>query len=402
MKDLFITDRKISPFIYVAIVVYFVAHLLTAANISQEYFSHTLRVIIDGIVLVLLIIHLIIRDIKNPKWLVADAAVFAGTIAITRIGSINSSLIFFAAFVIAVAGADMRKIAKLSFITIALTVALIVTLSYTGAIEPEVFIRSRNGLMYSITSFGFSGYASLSYAVFILNICYLIMRKDVKYWELPIMVFADYLIFCLIDNRLVFVIEILMLIMFALFKLGRNTFVRNRIFSIIMATLPCVMLVLSIYTAVAYDPTAGNKLNELDTALSGRLTYAHQALETLDITAFGQEVKMRGNLPFGETSTTAYFFIDNGYLAYLYLNGIVVLGILLFMSTFVIYKSSRDGNYTVLSIMLATVIGNFVSPLFMLVDFWLLNPILFFFVDLFLSAINKKRYVIGITEESYS
>ncbi len=390
-----IRSRKSTVLVYIALAVFIVFKLWERTTISYRLGAIEYNGI-TAAVMGLLILRLIIRDYKSLKWIIADVLVVAGAFSLTGMWGYNKELVTLALLIMASFGTSFYNLVKTSFISVAAMTGFVLCCYGLGFAENLRFIRIHDSDVFYVNSLGFDAYATLSYCAFILTTGYLFLRKaSFKYWEIPIILVLDFFVFKITDNRLMFVSEVILFAIYVIVRLGRNTFVKNKVFAVCCAAIPGVITLISFITSYFFNPNANNFLNWLDDKLVGRLTFTRQAFDKYPLTFTGQRVKMTGNLPEGMeyTASNPKFFIDNGYLYYYFAYGVIALAVILFIYTVFIYRAAREGHYTLLAILITISIANFVNATMLYVDLFIPQVFVLGFLNYFISGFTKDKDV---------
>lgn len=388
-----IRSKKSAILVYVALGIYIIFKIWIRSKIAY----HPGRYATGGVtvlVITLLILRLIIRDHKSVKWITADILVVAGAFSLTGMWQYNKEVVFLALFIMGSFGTRFYDLVKTSFIAVAGMLAFVPICCALGFAENLKFIRIHGDDVFYVDSFGFDAYATVSYCAFILTMGYLYLRKNsFKYWEIPIILALDYLVFKITDNRLMFLSEVILFAVYVAVRLGRNVFVKNKIFACFCAAIPGVVTVISFITSYFFNPNAHNFLNWLDGKLVGRLTFTRQAFDKYSLTFTGQKVKMVGNLPEGMeySANNPKFFIDNGYLYYYFAYGVIALSVILFIYTVFIYRAAREGHYTLLAVLITISLSNFVNATMLFVDLFIPQVFILGFLNYFISGFTKNK-----------
>ena len=390
-----IRSRKSTVLVYISLAVFIVFKLWGRTTISYRLGAIEYNGI-TAAVMGLLILRLIIRDYKSLKWIIADVLVVAGAFSLTGMWGYNKELVTLALLIMASFGTSFYNLVKTSFISVAAMTGFVLCCYGLGFAENLRFIRIHDSDVFYVNSLGFDAYATLSYCAFILTTGYLFLRKaSFKYWEIPIILVLDFFVFKITDNRLMFVSEVILFAIYVIVRLGRNAFVKNKVFAVCCAAIPGVITLISFITSYFFNPNANNFLNWLDDKLVGRLTFTRQAFDKYPLTFTGQGVKMTGNLPEGMeyTASNPKFFIDNGYLYYYFAYGVIALAVILFIYTVFIYRSAREGHYTLLAILITISIANFVNATMLYVDLFIPQVFVLGFLNYFISGFTKDKDV---------
>jgi hypothetical protein len=263
------------------------------------------------------------RTIQEGGLIVVGLAVFM--VILTQINAGTSQLTLFVATLLGARHVRPRAIAKVAFWSILLSVAMVLLLMAMGHLPDAVFIqgdRSRHSL-------GFTYVGMLD--LYLLHLALLaIYLKGGRLHVATMLAFiaAHLLAYSWSVVRGTLAVSLLVWVLFVLCIKRRPGRVLGGAISVIAILWIPVCLGISAYTAIGYQPGIEfwSVVNEL---FSGRLRLAQTALLTYGITPFGQVITWVGAnaVQSGSFASSAYNYVDSGYLQVLIQFGWVTLAV---------------------------------------------------------------------------
>lgn len=239
--------------------------------------------------------------------------------------SMDPSFFYYFVFIMGAKNVSFKKILKMFLclevcmiiITLAVAVAGWIP-SLTIGRHDEATVRLALGMIYPTDFAARTFYLLVTYALY----------RDFKF-NLPEYLGAiglTFTMYFLTDTRVDFILMLLLIILVAIkvpaFRL--LVFLNHRR----LAILTFVFIMLNVFLAYLYHPT--NPIMRIaNKALSGRLTYGHEAFKRYNVTLFGQVVPQVGNGGIHH-GTFDYFFIDVSFIRVLIMLGSFCFVVLLY------------------------------------------------------------------------
>jgi hypothetical protein len=282
---------------FVAYVVWLVWKLsqTTMLSLSEGSIVYTC---IHIFVLGMLLISIFLRFQLDKAFFLA----FAGAVLGMLIKHFANDITVFDLVLLLYAGHDIpfKKIAKVTFVVLAVSTVLVVVSSQLGIIQDHIFYRGsemRHGL-------GFRYTTNVSHLYLSIIILYVIVRDgDVSLPEWGVILAIDTEIFILTDSRnscgLVVVLCVLVLC---------SKYVRKKEFSAALAVLARLsfplLAAMCLVFALAYNSSnpIWQRINKIE---SNRVAQDHASFQKYGVRAFGQEINFANRLiALGETEKT--------------------------------------------------------------------------------------------------
>lgn len=262
--------------------------------------------------------------------------------------------------IIAAYGVAFERIARLVLLAELLMVFAVMLATMFGLIPNDFHIRNSNGVIRHNLGFAFAAYPAIF--TYYLSTLYLFVRKErVKPLESGAIVILNAVLFILTDTKTELIMAVCAVVGFMLLR--RNSAVVGKILRHISVWIMPVLTVLSIILAVGYR--ADNPVyRDLNSALSGRLSLAHKAMDEYGATPFGNEIEWidLSTIEAEGLESSAHNIVDNGYLHILYNYGYVFLAaFILAYSNTLRWCIARGDLYTVLLISIMAV-HMFITP----------------------------------------
>lgn len=375
-------EKKIivENFVYlVALCLYIVLSLINSSTVRLKIDLTLTSSILNYSVIILLIIKLIIQNTFMLKDVLIKSLIILVSLIPYRLYGIH--LFLLALFIVSADHIDFEKIVKVSVISSAITIIIIMLLSQSGFIED--FVQFRNGKIRK--AFGFMYVTVFASKVMYTIAGYIYLRKNkLTFWEfggiVALLIFIDQ--FC--DARLSVISIILLLIAYLSVRFASSLW-SNRLLKFIVCNSYWIFAIC--ITIISWQYNGVGLFAEINTLLSGRLRLGHSALLQYPVNLFGQRIIQYGN---GGTQTRditrQYFYIDSSYLRILLMYGIVVFLAFGLIFYFVFKRGFKEENLYLVAILLVIVSTG-------MVDENLLSPVNIFILALY-AEINghSKRY----------
>lgn len=116
-----------------------------------------------------------------------------------------------------------------------------------------------------------------------------------------------------------------------------------------------ILAIISIMAPIQYLTSTNVFLRLFDVISDFRLGYSSQAIKQYGLTLFGEDIKFFGAGWGTNLVSNKYFYVDNGYLQVALLYGVIIIILLCFGFSLVIYKYAKIKNGTVLLIILIVI-----------------------------------------------
>ena len=312
----------------------------------------------------LFLTKMVLEQVYQKKYLIACAVGFVFA-ALCVFSSGNKTMVFTLMALVAGYNCNWKKILKIC--TYVFGIGLVVTLLLCIFHIFHDTILDSDRMRHNL---GFNWVTLAPIYMFFISIGYTNVRKNKNRLVLIGLWIVSYILYKLTDTRLTFLLNSLYL--FGVMLQSKNERKQWRVirpFRKVLWLLPFVIFVVILIVQKLYTPDVAiwDKLNGL---LSGRLLLAHNSLNELPITPFGQAIYWRGfSLSEGTFETTAQFVYNNvdcSYIRLMFDYG--AIGIFVFMSLYAwgIQKAVNSQNYLL-------VWGYIIVLLFSITEQWMME-----------------------------
>lgn len=165
---------------------------------------------------------------------------------------------------------------------------------------------------------------------FHIVLCVVFLRgRNIKAYDLLIILILNFLLYVYTDTRAVFYLINLIIfcvLFFKIFRINYNTVYIGKVFRFLTIYSFLIFGLLALYLQFNYDPSV-SWMNEMNSALSGRLKLGYHGIELYGVTLFGSYIEY---VPILEANNNnPFFYIDSAYLQLLLTNGLLVYIIVL-------------------------------------------------------------------------
>lgn len=305
-----------------------------------------IRIISKGVnafVLTMLVLVFFIKRYFSVK----ELCIYIGLIIAFFIVSVTTShttLLIFLLFILCAGCCEFEKMVKISISAQLTGIILIVFLSICGLIQDYTYDHL-NSIAHSM---GFRYYSTLPFHMIYIVCMYFYLKKGEKinFITLGMIAVANYLIYILTTDRLVFYLEIIILLMYlVLIKADKINLSKKWITRAVTPMFPLAALFIYFLT-VNYNPTNAILFKLNRAIFGGRLSSGYYAMQQYSITLFGQETRFIGGyeLAYGDLSSGQYYtFIDSGFLNTLISQGVIFIIVVLIMYI-ILYRYSTKNN----------------------------------------------------------
>lgn len=237
----------------------------------------------------------------------------------------NSQIIFLIVLIgYAAKGVDFNKILKANLFAIVCGMAIVAYLDNVGYMPEVLFYRAGNVPRYM---FGFAHPNTFSLYVCALNFCYyLLRRKELKIFDLWMIIVSIYIIANYPHSNTYMVLLILYLIylIFKLFRLPMYEWAvkHRKILRNIIIVGSVIAVCIILYISANYERLSSIVLS--NGTFVQRFAYSYKALKDYGVSLFGQSIEMYGSsyFVFNSGTTHSYFVVDCLYILLLVREGI--------------------------------------------------------------------------------
>lgn len=293
-----------------------------------QYFSGSLyRLILGGCVLILAFqellfardwVRLPVREIGGGLFCLLAAAY---TWKIADGNMLQRSVAFLCLYLFCARNVEFLHIAEAARIVSWIVLVLVVVSARLGVIENfylEINGRTRQCL-------GFR-YTLLPPAILcnIVMLTILIRKESIWISELVLFLVISLWMYVVTQSRLSVLMNLVLLAVAALYKLGMGTIEKHRILSWLMAFSFVILAALCIWATFAYNEKTA-WMRSLDSLLNHRLYYGRQSLDLYGVSLFGQKIEWvgAGLDQNGQMIAGRYLYVDCFYVMVLQRYGIL-------------------------------------------------------------------------------
>lgn len=308
---------------------------------------------------------------------------FVFSLALLIIGayySTDKSIVYLLLMIFAAESSNSRRVIRFIMYIQLISLIVIVGSSIVGFLPDKIFdpqTRARHclGFDWTTTPAMLLTFISLEY--------YYLRDKSIKLIELIVVIIANYLIYVYTDARMCFLIICLasLIIFLYRFSFNFNKKIMNRL-AIISVTFPTIICIISLCIHAFYSSSNG-LLGKLNSLLSGRLALGRTALDTYEISFFGQFIKWVGNTQ--QSTVLEYNYVDCSYLQILLSYGIVLLLFVICVYSYILYAATRKKHIYEIIIVTCVLVLSVTEP-----RLWnlIFNPFPFLIID----AMKKNEF----------
>lgn len=322
---------------YVAFVVYSIDAGLGHSTISADSLSSALEVM----ALLLLVLKMAYERFDLKKWILAATITVIGFIAWRQ--SAEGWLFWAFLFVVCGSGIDLKKLAKLAFISSVTVVIVVVASCYFGFTENVTLLREGTNIVRN--SFGFSHPNTFASYLLICGTSFVLCRFH-RNLLINVLVLVAVALACwgLADSRTSAALAIFQIILLMIFHYVKKENARHTIASLMVA-LVFILVLMSFYFVFSFNNT--NPLhNYLDDLTNMRFYWAHQNFLNSSITLFGDNFS-NAQVLFYRDGEAKYFYVDNAYAHLLLRYGLIPTVTFLFGYGAALCSAVKSGRWDI-------------------------------------------------------
>lgn len=210
--------------------------------------------------------------------------------------------------------------------------------------------------------------------------------KWVKIVEVILILIFSYFSYSFTKTRTDFICSLLLVLLVYLNPTIR--ILSSKITKIILTVAPLLIFILSLYVMVNYSSSSlfWNQINKFS---NERLYFSNFAYNNFPPNLLGQYIEQNGNGGLNNLVLIGqkYFYIDSSFIRVLLMNGMIIFTLFYIVIQRFTIISLKHNNYTILILLLITLVEGFFSSSFLIIAF---NPLL-----LLLFNTESKRNVIN-------
>lgn len=352
------TSEQLFFFSYI---VYLISNILNISFYSI-YIHPYMKAIMVGCSLILISIEIIdIFQKKISKYelpLLIVCGVLFSILALHVNGFAMVPLFF---FIYSARNVDFSKIIKCTIIVSFAMLIFIIFSASIGIIDNYVDIKPGRTRVY----LGFRYALFPQMILYNITSCILyIYRKNFSFLRIAILIFMNYLMFSFTDARLSFYLAVLLVLAVSFLQFKPSIFEKAKKISNILVFIFPICAILSIAVAVSYD-SSNATMKKLDDILGGRINMAQKSFDKYPINLLGHKTKYVGNAlnMYGKRDIIIHDYVDCLYINMLEKYGIIFSIIFLCLLTYTLYRSLKQKEYFVFTIMVFLALHGMIDDL---------------------------------------
>lgn len=335
----------------------------TVLGWTDNVFSIISKLIRYGCYLLFLIN--IFLDWKCGEKLTWSMVVTGAISVLTCIFSKNTGIVLLLIVLFALRKIEMKRLIKIAYYTNLIMFIIVILSSIIGIIPNWIFERDDTHIRLAL------GYhwatIPLTLFFFIVLMSFYLKREKVTMIEIYLNLVTSVVLFKLTDSRTGFILILLVILSTVLikilnkFKIDIKKYANNKVINYIICILPMIILIL-VFLIIAFD---NNPLTiKIDDLLSGRIGLAKQAIQTYEITPFGEKIEWYGWGGYGyiEQENFSYNFVDISYIKILLDYGVVFLILLIILYSLSIDECLEKKDYYSVYILLIILLWACIEP----------------------------------------
>ncbi|KRL87446.1 hypothetical protein [Ligilactobacillus apodemi] len=259
-------------------------------------------------------------------------------------------------FVISARDVSFDKILK-AFIWVVLILFLLTIVGSKIGLVSSMYSaqngRYRNSLGFSYVSF------PSQYAFFFTAACLALKKKSISYWSLIGLLILDVYIYKNAVTSSPFVLSMALLGYTFVVKILKTNIMVKFTFTRAIATCTFILAPLCLWWLCFKAPLA--LFTEVDKFVNNRLQLSVDGIKNFGVSLFGQKISFITLDSVGRFSSN-YNYIDSSYFQNLVVNGIVFTAFIIFLFTYVAYKSVHYRNDILAVVLIALSIHAMFDP----------------------------------------
>lgn len=371
----------------VAFSIYFVSNFL-----AFTMFSYSIPSLVGSVVRALVLALIIFKFIEFDTFNVNELMLFGSLLFLSIIVTItsgNKDIFFLILLIVGAKDVSFERIVKLFFVLGTIMLTFTVISSLFGVIKNLMFFRGASR-RYSL---GMIYPTNLAAMIFYLMVGYCYLKEKflsvLDYLTMFIILVITFLLTATRLNALIMLFLLIIMVIYQRFTSDKSTKFERLLIKYSWLGMPVAFVIIGWLTSI-YDPE--NRLTSLiNHVLSGRLDLGHFALNSHNITMFGQFIPQNGwgGLSGANPSKDfSYFFIDSSFLRLLLMYGIIFTIVVVLGFVIITKKLLRNQNVLIPLLLLVVAVSSMFDANLLEIS---VNPFLWiFFADL--TKNNEKLY----------
>ena len=283
----------------------------------------------------------VLRNFKWSKYGIV-AFIFLFFIPLYLRLSYHSNVLGSTMLILAAYNIPFSHIAKMCLKGILLVFFIVLGSLALGLVEDRLYFRDKAHFEKSNAhDLGFKYYSFSYLGMGIIQCCIYIWKKHISYRKIVFLLVVSYLFFIVTSTRLqLYACTAFIVIFFAIPYIPR-VILHSKIMSCIaVASYPVICILLYFFSKYFILSIFYDGYEELNEAMSNRLTMNEEAFMRYDVTLWGNNLDLDGS-----ETTTDYFYIDSGFLHVLLGDGLVFTAVILLLYSILTYKLFRSRAY---------------------------------------------------------
>lgn len=287
-------------------------------------------------------------------------------------------------------GVNNKRIVKISFIILTVSLSCVIILSLLNVIPNLIYTRVDSiGNEIVRNSFGTTYPTIMGSFIFFWSLQLLYIKRNINYIDIVIFISLAIITIKYTDNRLVFVLMLIVSLYSLLFKITKFDFTK---LGLKVELLWGFLIIISVFGFVIISKQYEKKIvfiQFLDQLLSGRVKLSWQGLTQYPVSLFGNNVQFNGwgngtQLPYGVT----YFYLDVLPINLLVGSGVVIFIIYILYNISFIKKCFLYRENHLLIILTLIIIYDLVDNKSIRIAF---NPFILIYFNTMFSSISFEK-----------
>lgn len=281
---------------------------------------------------------------RNFKWSTFGIVAFSSLFFIPLYLRLNyhSNVLGSTMLILAASNIPFSHVAKMCLKGIVIVFIIVLGSLALGLVEDRLYFRDKAHFEKSNAhDLGFKYYSFAYLGMGIVQCCIYIWRKHISFGQILLLLFVSYLFFIVTSTRLqLYACAVFIVVSFVIPYMPKMLLHNKLLAFVAVVVYPVICLALFFVSKYFILSIFYDGYDELNTAMSNRLTLNEEAFIRYDVTLWGN------NLDFDTSEWTSdYFYIDSGYLHVLLGDGVVFTAIILLLYSILTYKLFRSRAY---------------------------------------------------------
>jgi hypothetical protein len=282
--------------------------------------------------------------LRNFRWNVYGTVAFSFLFFIPlylRL-SYHSNVLASTMLILAASNIPFSHVAKMCLKGILIVFFIVLGSLALGLVEDRLYFRDKAHFEKSNAhDLGFKYYSFAYLGMGIIQCCIYIWKKHMTYRRIIFLLVVSYLFFIVTSTRLQLYACAAFIVVFFAIPYIPKIILHSKILSCIaVVSYPVICILLYFLSKYFILSIFYDGYEELNEAMSNRLTMNEEAFIRYDVTLWGNNLELDGS-----ETTTDYFYIDSGFLHVLLGDGLVYTAVILLLYSILTYKLFRSRAY---------------------------------------------------------